>query len=52
MLYPIKKDDGEDEYYLKDYQKIKEKSELVVAEHIYETRKDVFHDRGIVLVKK
>lgn len=46
-----KKDDREDDYYLKDYQKIKEKSELVVAEHIYETKKDVFHDRGIVLVK-
>lgn len=46
-----KKDDGGDDYYLKDYQKIKEKSELVVAEHIYETKKDVFHDRGIVIVK-
>lgn len=37
--------------YLNEYRKIKEKCTLIDANIIYENPKDIFHDRGIILIK-
>lgn len=41
---------NEEDYYLKDYQKIKEKSELIGLKTIYKQTRP-FHDRGIIFIK-